>query len=63
MSEADWKLARWGFILEEFDLDVVSRSGIFNRAAAALSRLDSDAAEPTEIHDDIPKLPVIAYPP
>lgn len=60
MSDAEVKLARLRFRLQEFYFDVVYCSGIVNRATDALSCLDSDAVEPTELDDDTPTLPVIA---
>lgn len=60
MSDAEGKLERWRHRLQEVDVDVVYLPGIVNRSANALSRLGSDAAEPTELDEDIPTLLVIA---
>lgn len=53
LSVATDMLARWGIRSSEIDCDIVHRAGIKNKAADALSRLETQGENITDITDEI----------
>lgn len=53
-------LARWWLRLSEFDFDIIHRAGMKNQAACALSRLEAEGKNCTDITDDVPVVTIDA---
>ena len=52
--ESTKRLARWLFLLLEYDFDIQYRKGVKHKAADALSCLDSNGHDTVEIDDYLP---------
>lgn len=56
LEDEKGRLERWKLRLKEFKSEVVHRAGIIYKADDALSRLERESLDKTEIKEDIPTL-------